>query len=150
MNLFINKLFASFLFTGFIKKGGGSVAALITIVLMYFYIDSYYIQFYIVSLIFILGTLSSEYMEYFWGHDSYKITIDEVAGILIAIYLLPKTLIIYMSAYLLFRFFDIFKPFPINHSQKIVGGAGVMLDDIISGIFANLIILISLWIKTLF
>jgi phosphatidylglycerophosphatase A len=74
-------------------------------------------------------------------HDNGAIVIDEVAGVWIA--LIPAALSIpyVITAFLLFRFFDILKPWPISWADKKLPGAlGVMADDIIAGIFAALII----------
>ncbi|MFN3827457.1 MAG: phosphatidylglycerophosphatase A [Micavibrio sp.] len=74
-------------------------------------------------------------------HDNGAIVIDEVAGMWIA--LLPAGLSIphVLAAFVLFRFFDILKPWPISWAdQKLPGALGVMVDDIIAGIFAALII----------
>jgi len=74
-------------------------------------------------------------------HDNGAIVIDEVAGVWIA--LIPAGLSIphVIAAFLLFRFFDILKPWPISWADKKLPGAfGVMADDIIAGIFAALII----------
>ncbi len=74
-------------------------------------------------------------------HDNSAIVIDEVAGVWIA--LIPAGLSIphVIAAFLLFRFFDILKPWPISWADKKLPGAfGVMADDIIAGIFAALII----------
>lgn len=74
-------------------------------------------------------------------HDSSAIVIDEVAGMWIA--LIPSALSIpyVVAAFLLFRFFDILKPWPISWADKKLPGAlGVMTDDIIAGIFAALIL----------
>lgn len=74
-------------------------------------------------------------------HDSGAIVIDEVAGVWIA--LIPAGLSIpyVVAAFLLFRFFDILKPWPVSWADKKLPGAlGVMADDIIAGIFAALMI----------
>lgn len=74
-------------------------------------------------------------------HDNGAIVIDEVAGVWIA--LIPAALNIpyVIAAFLLFRFFDILKPWPVSWADKKLPGAlGVMADDIIAGIFAALVI----------
>jgi phosphatidylglycerophosphatase A len=74
-------------------------------------------------------------------HDNSAIVIDEVAGVWIA--LIPAALYTpyVVSAFLLFRFFDILKPWPVSWADKKLPGAlGVMIDDIIAGIFAALVI----------
>lgn len=143
---FLNDITASVFYTGFIRKGGGTAAAALTCTGLYFLSDDIAF-FYIIAVLILLGTLVSDAAEKNWGHDSPKIVIDEAAGMATALFMLDKNLFIYISAFMLFRFFDIVKPFPINRSQDIPGGAGVMIDDILSGIFANLVIVVFLWIK---
>ncbi len=66
--------------------------------------------------------------------------IDEVAGSLIAIALLPQSVAIAVVAFLLFRLFDIVKPPPIYQIQSLPGGFGVMADDVLAGIAANVVV----------
>lgn len=89
----------------------------------------------------ILGTFTINKVEKASGiHDAPEIVIDEVAGIWIAMlpfYYLPATWWGFAAAFVLFRFFDIIKPWPIGWLDKRVsGGFGVMVDDIVAGIFA--------------
>lgn len=74
------------------------------------------------------------------GKDAPAIVIDEVCGFFLAAALLPKTLLIALYAFVLFRVFDIAKPFPINASQRLKGGWGVTVDDLIAGLYANILI----------
>lgn len=69
------------------------------------------------------------------------IVIDEVAGMMVSVLFLPLTVPVLISAFFLFRLFDIWKPFPAHGSQSIPGGVGVMLDDLIAGAYALLILL---------
>ncbi len=82
------------------------------------------------------------------GHDSKMIVIDEVAGQWIA--LIPAALnpVLIIVAFIMFRFFDILKPWPISFvDKKVSGAAGVMGDDIIAGIFAAICVIgIDIWI----
>ena len=72
------------------------------------------------------------------GHDNGKIVIDEFFGYLVAVLFLPKTLVIIGSAFILFRIFDILKPEPVNVLQKLPKGWGVLADDVMAGIYANI------------
>ncbi|MDX9714560.1 MAG: phosphatidylglycerophosphatase A [Dissulfurispiraceae bacterium] len=72
--------------------------------------------------------------------DSGKIVIDEFCGYLISILFLPLTMLYLVSAFLLFRFFDIFKPFPVSAAENLPGGLGVMADDIAAGALTCLLI----------
>lgn len=73
--------------------------------------------------------------------DPGVIVIDEVAGMLLSVLLLPHTLPVLVSAFLLFRLFDIWKPFPARESQVFKGGLGVMLDDLIAGVYALVLLM---------
>ncbi|MBN1903057.1 phosphatidylglycerophosphatase A [Candidatus Sumerlaeota bacterium] len=68
--------------------------------------------------------------------DPHKVVIDEIAGYFYAMLLLPAKPWILASSFLLFRLFDIWKPFPIRQSQKLPGGVGITIDDILAGIYA--------------
>lgn len=67
--------------------------------------------------------------------DPGPVVIDEIAGMFLSVLSLPRSLGLLLAAFLLFRFFDIVKPFPIRQSQKLAGGLGVMLDDLIAGMY---------------
>ncbi len=71
------------------------------------------------------------------------IVIDEVAGMLVSVLFLPRTIPVLVTAFLLFRLFDIWKPFPARQFQELHGGLGVMLDDLIAGGYALALIAIS-------
>lgn len=76
--------------------------------------------------------------------DSRHIVIDEVCGYALSVLFLPNNLTTYIIAFFIFRFFDILKPPPIRYlEKKVSGGTGVMLDDLIAGIYTN--ITIQLW-----
>ena len=68
--------------------------------------------------------------------DPGVIVIDEVAGMMISVLFLPRTWPVLLAAFFLFRLFDVWKPFPARQSQAIGGGVGVMIDDVIAGIYA--------------
>lgn len=68
--------------------------------------------------------------------DPGAIVVDEVAGLTLALLTLPRTLPVVVAAFVLFRVFDILKPYPADAVQRLPGGAGVMLDDLVAGLFA--------------
>ena len=71
------------------------------------------------------------------------IVIDEVAGMLVSVLFVPRTLPVLVTAFLLFRLFDIWKPFPARQLQELHGGLGVMLDDLIAGAYALALIAVA-------
>jgi phosphatidylglycerophosphatase A len=74
-------------------------------------------------------------------HDSHRIVLDEIVGYLAATLFLPPTWIHVVGAFVLFRVLDIVKPFPAGHvDEHCRGGYGVVLDDVVSGVYANLLL----------
>jgi len=72
------------------------------------------------------------------GHDDGKIVIDEFLGYMIATLFLPYGFVTAITAFVFFRIFDIFKPEPVDVLQKLPDGFGVMADDLMAGIYANI------------
>ncbi len=73
--------------------------------------------------------------------DPGVIVIDEVAGMLVSVLLLPRRLPVLIGAFFLFRLFDIWKPFPARESQVLAGGLGVMVDDLIAGAYSLVLLM---------
>jgi phosphatidylglycerophosphatase A len=73
-------------------------------------------------------------------HDASLIVIDEVFGMIAAMCFNPAGWIPLLAAFALFRLFDIVKPWPASYFDQMSGGAGVMLDDLAAGIYANLVL----------
>jgi phosphatidylglycerophosphatase A len=77
------------------------------------------------------------------GKDPGAIVVDEVAGMTLSVLALPLTVPVLVGAFLLFRLFDVVKPFPARASQRIRGGVGVMIDDLIAGVYALAVLAVS-------
>jgi phosphatidylglycerophosphatase A len=87
----------------------------------------------------VAGVWASTRVERLTGaKDPGVIVIDEVAGMIVSVLALPRTPGVLAAAFVLFRIFDVWKPFPARQSQSLGGGAGVMLDDLIAGAYALL------------
>ncbi|HEV8617288.1 MAG TPA: phosphatidylglycerophosphatase A [Methylomirabilota bacterium] len=85
----------------------------------------------------VAGTWAAHEAERALGaKDPGAIVIDEVAGMTLSVLLLPHTALILLLAFLFFRLFDVVKPFPANVAQRLPGGFGVMVDDLIAGVYA--------------
>jgi len=90
----------------------------------------------------LLGIWSGGRVERALGtKDPGVIVIDEVAGMMLSVVTLPRSIPVLLAAFVLFRIFDIWKPFPARESQALSGGLGVMLDDLIAGLYALLVLL---------
>ena len=78
--------------------------------------------------------------------DPQQVVIDEICGMLVALLGLPFTPGVAFAGFFLFRLFDIFKPFPIRwFDRHVAGGLGIMLDDIVAGLFANGLLHLSVY-----
>ncbi len=98
----------------------------------------------VTAFVFFIGTLTAHSAEKQLGKDSTHIVIDELCGYMISVIFIPKSIGYLIAAFILFRIFDIFKPPPIRAIERNVpGGAGIMLDDVLAGIYAN--ICLQLW-----
>lgn len=95
--------------------------------------------------IVVLGGWASGRAERLLGRkDPEVVVVDEVAGMFLSVVTLPRQLVLFLSAFVLFRLLDILKPFPAGRSQSLPGGIGVMLDDLIVGAY-TLALLWGLW-----
>ena len=93
-----------------------------------------------IAILFAIGIWSgSEAERHFGKVDPGPVVLDEVVGMLITLYLLPASWLYLTLGFFMFRLFDIVKPFPARRiDQGLGGGLGVMLDDVVAGIYANI------------
>lgn len=90
----------------------------------------------------LLGVWSGGRVERAVGQkDPGIIVIDEVAGMALSVLFLPRTIPVLLVAFFLFRLFDVWKPFPARESQALTGGLGVMVDDLIAGVYALVLVM---------
>lgn len=137
-----HKLVSTVLGIGYIGRGGGSVAAMVCCFCWWMMVDAqnHLLQIILTSIIILLGIWSAGEVEKIWGKDNQRVVIDEVAGMCVGLLWIPVQLQYLVIAFLLFRFFDIAKPFFIKKVEKLPGGWGVMLDDVLAGMYANLLL----------
>lgn len=138
---FISRLIATGLFSGYSPVAPGTAGSIVGI--LFYLIPSFESPLIISSAIFIfffIGVYVSSKMEKAFGEDPPIVVIDEVIGMWISIAFLPKTILICFLGFLFFRFYDIFKPPPCRQLESLKNGWGIMLDDVIAGIYANLTI----------
>lgn len=84
----------------------------------------------------VLGTWAADRAEPIFGKkDAGQVVIDEIAGYLVTMFALPATWPWALAGFAVFRLFDIWKPWPIDNLQKLKGGPGVMIDDLVAGIY---------------
>lgn len=94
-----------------------------------------------ILILFAIGTWSATAVErYFGGTDPGPVVIDEVMGMLLTLFMQPVGWIGAIGGFFLFRAFDVVKPYPADRLEQLPGGFGVMTDDAMAGIYANLVL----------
>lgn len=133
------KLISTFFYAGYFPFAPGTFGSLITLVIIWFLIPLFFYILLPISLgLFFLSVWSASRVEETFGKDGSPIVIDEVTGMVISLIFVPKEIKFFVGAFLLFRLFDIIKPPPARRMERLKGGWGVTLDDVIAGIYANL------------
>jgi phosphatidylglycerophosphatase A len=135
-------LFSSVFGLGYIKCASGTFGSLAGILFWVLFVpDIYIFQIFVLAGIFIISVLFSSLAEDMYNKkDDRRIVVDEVAGVCVSVAFLPKTFMFLFLGFLLFRMFDIGKPLFIRKAQKIKSGLGITIDDVIAGIFTNVIL----------
>lgn len=138
---FINKLMGSGFYTGYIPFASGTFGSLAGLII--YYIPGFEKPVIMISAIIIFtiyGIYVGSQFEKVYGKDPAECTIDEIVGMWISLLFLPKILWVSVVVFLLWRLFDIIKPFPARQLEKLQGGTGIMIDDIVSGFYVLLIV----------
>jgi phosphatidylglycerophosphatase A len=139
INLF-EKFIGSGFFTGYFPVASGTVGSIAAIII---YLIPGFEQLYIIltaTIIFIVyGIYLGTKFEAEYGKDPAQCTVDEVAGTWISLIALPKTLWIIVATFFLWRILDIIKPPPARNLERLKGGLGIMMDDVISGLYTLII-----------
>jgi len=139
-------LFASAFYIGFIPGAPGTYASIATTVI--FFLACHFSQRLIpaihlgaVCLISLIGVLAASRASRITNtEDPSFVVIDEVAGQLVTFLFLSPNAFNLILGTLAFRLFDIWKPFPIRRLESIAGGTGIMADDLLAGVYANLLL----------
>jgi len=143
-----NLFFLTFFLIGKIKYAPGTFASLVTCFLFILLINvtSIIIIFFISLIFFFYSFVAINYsFEDFKNDDPQEIVVDEVVGQMLPLLAIPIYETLYplpsvyycIAAFILFRLFDIWKPFPVNYvDENVKGSLGIMLDDIVAGIYS--------------
>jgi phosphatidylglycerophosphatase A len=135
------KTIGSGLFTGYIPIASGTFGSLAALII-YYLIPGFEKAIVLIPIIIIFGLLGikiSDKFEANYGSDPSECTIDEMVGTWVALLFLKKEFIFVIIAFFIWRVLDIIKPFPANKAESLPGGWGIMLDDIISGLYTLII-----------
>lgn len=170
--LFVSRFIATGAFTGYIPWASGTFGTLVGIAI---YLIPGFSESPILAILigagFFAGAIAADRVAQVEGHrltksaaftkeifsdgshntpDPSIVVIDEIVGIWIALFLLPKSLVLVVAAFLIFRVLDIVKPFPARRLEQIPHGWGIMLDDIVAGMYTNFALHIGILIVHMF
>jgi phosphatidylglycerophosphatase A len=138
---FFDKLLGSGFYTGYIPFASGTFGSLAA--LFIYYIPGFEKTFILIPAIIIFifyGIYVGSKFEKLYGKDPAQCTIDEVVGMWITLLFLPKKIIFSLIAFLIWRVFDIIKPYPARQLESLNGGLGIMSDDIVAGIYSLIVV----------
>lgn len=144
---FFEKFIGSGFYTGYFPIASGTIGSIAAILI--YLIPGFENLFIIIPLIIIFmfyGIYVGTKFESEYGKDPAQCTIDEVVGTWISIIALPKSFLIISIAFLIWRALDIIKPPPARNLERLKGGLGIMIDDVISGIYTLIIMHLVLYL----
>jgi len=138
---------ATALGAGYAPKAPGTFGSAVGLLLWIALPKILWIQLLAIVLVAVAGSWSGSVAEqHFNKRDPGEVVVDEVAGMMVTLMLNPIAGPLWMLvAFVLFRAADIAKPFPVNRLERLPGGVGIMADDLMAGVYANLALRLSIW-----
>jgi phosphatidylglycerophosphatase A len=145
--LLLSKLLNNFLlfvvtcgFIGYLPGAPGTYASILGCIIVYFFTFDYFLG----NIVFVCSLAACSIicinLLKYDGKDPSYIVIDELVGMFVTMAGFKPDILNIISGFIFFRFFDIIKPYPIRQVEHFKGGYGVVADDILAGVFANLFI----------
>ena len=137
---FFEKIIGSGFYSGYSPIASGTVGSAVGIII--YLVPGFENLFIIIPatlVLFVYGIFIGTKFEAEYGKDPAQCTVDEVVGTWISLIALPKTIFIIIAAFLLWRILDIIKPPPARNLEKLKGGLGIMIDDVVSGVYTLII-----------
>ncbi len=135
----ILKLLTTWFGLGFVPFAPGTAASVAGVILAYVLAPFSFWYIATIVVLFAVGVIGSQQLEKELGNkDPRFAVIDEVVGMMVALVGLPITFPIAICGFFLFRAFDMFKIYPINKFESMPGGWGIMMDDIMAGLYTNI------------
>lgn len=141
---FVTKFIGSGFFTGYSPIASGTVGS--AIALLFFLIPNFSSLYSIIPatiILFVIGGFVADKMEKAYGQDPSVVTVDEIVGMWLSLWFIQITILNVFLAFLIFRILDILKPYPAGEFDKRSGGWNIMLDDVIAGLYTNVILQVA-------
>ena len=136
-------------YAGYFPIAPGTVGSAVGVLvyLLVWWTESAVVEVALVAVTFAAGTWAATHAErFFGGIDPGPVVIDEVLGMLVTLAFIPVGWTGILAGFVLFRVFDVIKPYPANRLEKFHGGFGIMADDAMAGIYANLALRALMWL----
>jgi len=142
MKRFLITLFSSFFYTGFFPFAPATFASFVWLA-VYLYVPG---GAWLTNPIVVLCTIPvaiyfAHQGEKYYGRDPSCVVIDEFVGMQVTFLAMEPSLLIGAIGFVLFRIFDVLKPFPAGRAERLPGGLGVVTDDVVAGAYGRLILL---------
>ena len=140
---------ATFGYSGYFPVAPGTVgsAAGLAVYLLVWWTGSRAVELALIAGLFAAGVWAGTTAErYFGGIDPGPVVIDEVVGMLITLAFIPVGLSGALAGFVLFRIFDVIKPYPAGRLERLHGGLGVMADDAMAAVYANITLRLLAWL----
>ncbi len=149
------KIIATGFGSGYVPVAPGTAGSFVGVLLLWAFHTGYYhyfsdpkiylIAFLLIGLAFFYaGVVATDYLEEEWGKDPSRVVMDEIIGVWVTMLFVPVNILNLTIAFALFRLFDIWKPLGIRKLEELNGGLGVMMDDVLAGLYANVVLQIIL------
>lgn len=143
MKRFFVTVLGSFCYTGFFPFAPATFASLVWLAVYLLVPGGRWLVHPVVVLCTIpIAILLSHEAERYWGRDAHPIVIDEFVGMQVTLLAVAPSLLMGAVGFVLFRVFDVLKPFPAGRAQRLPGGLGVVTDDVAAGLYARLGLLV--------
>lgn len=142
----IEKFFGSGFYSGYIPFAPGTMGSLAALVL--YLVPGFEVLFIHLGFILVFtiwGIFIADKFDKFYGKDPKQCVIDEFVGTWISLLFIPKEFRFIVVAFIIWRILDITKPYPANKLENLKGGWGIMMDDVMSGIYTFIIMHIIIY-----
>jgi phosphatidylglycerophosphatase A len=145
LNKIIIKTLSTFFYVGYLPFIPGTFGSIAGVFLFYFLKDNIQAYALFVPLLIILGFLIAGRAERLFNRkDARCIVIDEVSGMLLSLIFIPYDIRLVIIGFFLFRLLDTLKPYPAGSFEELKGSMGIMGDDIVAGLYTNIILQVVL------
>ena len=145
---FFKKFLATLGFSGYTPIAPGTAGSAVTAIIYYFFCSSLEVGAWlaVLAVTFVIAVYTAQAMEGEWGKDPGAVVVDEGVGFLVTVAFLPHGLWTAVIGFFIFRALDIIKPQPARRLEDLPGGWGIVMDDVIAGLYGNMLIRIGMFV----